>query len=85
MSIKDNHTDIIILVICIILSIIFMIFINKTKCYDRFSFNCFRKNKYTNYAVMDIEQINNNIKVITIMNGVERKEPEKTDVENMLL
>ncbi len=53
--------DIIIIIICLILCIILILFINR----DKFSFNCcYKKNKFTNYAIMDVEKINNNIKLM---------------------
>ncbi len=47
--------DIIILIICVILSIIIMLFINR----DKINFNCCKKNEYSNYTInnQDKEEI----------------------------
>lgn len=67
--------NIIIIIICVILSICFVLFINR----DKLSFNCCKRNKYTNYAVMDIDIINNNI------HKLQDKREEKIEIENELL
>ena len=68
--------NIIIIIICVILSICLILIINRDKI------NCVSRNsKYTNYAVMDIDKINNNIK---LMKSIEHKEQEQ-EKENELL
>ncbi len=53
--------DIIIIIICLISCIILILFINR----DKFSLNCcYKRNKFTNYTIMDVEKINNNIKLM---------------------
>ena len=54
--------NILIIIICVILSICLILFINKDKItFGNFNCLCCKKNKYTNYAVMDVDKINNNI------------------------
>ena len=69
--------NIIIIIICVMLSICFVLFINKDKLTKDY-LNCLccknncvsRNSKYTNYVVMDVDKINDNI---IIMEG---KKPE---------
>ena len=70
--------DIIIIIVCIIASICFVLFINRDKINWNYCYkcNCCNKNKYTNYAVMDIENINNNIKKMRESN----KEPDEEEL-----
>jgi hypothetical protein len=76
--------NIIIIIICVIFSICLILIINRDKITKGY-LNCCKNNcvsrnsKYTNYAVMDIDKINNNIK---LMKSIEHKEQEK---ENELL
>ena len=67
--------NIIIIIICVIASICLILFINR----DKLNLNCCKNNcvsrnsKYTNYAVMDIDKINDNIK---LMKSIDQKGQE---------